>query len=304
MPRLVIDVIALDGSVERYVDPDGSKIRIFSGTQGSTVVTPSGAVPVIDPSLSSRLTKVSVNDITYVRRRWISWIIIALIAWFVGLYMPILSLFFPSTTPIPKGGQLYSVLVPIGGKFYNVTYLDVGGEIVVQSMRETSWGPPWYAWPLLTAMIVALVYIFVVIFSEIMAAKVDYLALLQVGNMAYIAAPMPLSRKSPRELVLQLRGATADILVRTLRELQQITYAALHENALLRSQAIEIAKRQRDVVRIAEMNILNQIGEVTKKVIVANWIWLLIVFAAGIAVGYFVASAFALGPPPANATKP
>ncbi|MEM1568898.1 MAG: hypothetical protein QXI84_10485 [Thermofilaceae archaeon] len=302
VPRLVVDIIQLDGTIERYVDPDGSKIRIFSGTGSSTVVTPAGTVSVVDASLASRVAKVAINDITYVRRRWITWIIVALAAWFVALYMPVLSLFFPPTQPVPKGGQLYTALVALGGKVYNVTYLDLAGEIVVQSMRETSWSPPYVAWPLLTVMITALVYIFIVVFAEIMAAKVDYLALMQIGNMAYVAAPMPLSRKSPRELVLQLRGATVDILVRALRELQQITYAALHENALLRSQAVEIAKRQRDVVRIAEMNLLNQIGHLAKKTAAGNWLFLLIAFAAGLAVGWALASAFAPGPPPTGSS--
>jgi len=240
--------------------------------------------------------------VTYVRRRWITWIIVALTVWFITMYMPILSLFFPPTAPVHKYGQVYTALVTMGGKVYNVTYLDVAGEIVVQSMRETSWSPPYYAWPLLTAMIVTLVYIFMVIFTEIMAAKVDYLALLQVGNMAYVAAPYPLSRKSPRELVLQLRGATVDIIVKTLRELQQITYAALHENALIRSQAIEIAKRQRDVVRIAEMNLLNQIGQLSKRVTLGHWIIVAAAFIVGLVLGWALSSAVAPGPPPTNST--
>jgi len=71
VPRKIVDVVDLDGSVRRYVDYDGTAIRIIDGAQMSTVILPDGAVPVLDKGVAGKMTRVAVGDVTGVRRPWI-----------------------------------------------------------------------------------------------------------------------------------------------------------------------------------------------------------------------------------------
>jgi len=291
VPRKIVDVVDLDGSVRRYVDYDGTAVRIIDGAQMSTVILPDGAAPTLDRGVAGKMARVAISDVTYVRRAWYWWIVAALTAWFIAVYIPVLSLFFPPG--VSCHGNVCSGLAQLGGKIYNITL--VNSRLVY--MAETSWAPPWYAWPALTVLILTLAYILIVIMTEIMAAKVDYLALLRVGNAAFMVAPSPLARKSVREMVHQLRGATIDVLMKSLRELQQLAYTTAHENLLLRNQAVDAAVRTRDVGRLGQMAAIEELKlAAARSVKFPPWIWLLIAFATGLAVGFVLGGGIGVAP--------
>jgi len=291
VPRRIVDVVDLDGSIRRYVDHDGTVIRIVDGSQMSTVILPDGAAPTLDKGVAGKMARVAISDVTYVRRQWYWWIVIFLTVWFIAVYIPVLSLFFPPG--VSCHGNVCTGLAQLGDKIYNVTL--VNGRLVY--MAETSWAPPWYAWPALTVLILTLAYIFIVILTEIMAPKIDYLALLRVGNAAFVVAPAPLARKSVREMVQQLRGATIDVLMKSLRELQQLAYTTAHENLLLRNQAVDTAVRTRDVGRLGQMAAIEELKlAAARSVKFPPWIWLLIAFAAGLALGFALGGGIGVAP--------
>jgi len=291
VPMRVIDVIDLDGSVRRYVDYDGAMTRIIDGAQMSTVILPDGAVPTLDKGVAGKTARVAISDVTFVRRAWYTWIVIALIVWFITAYIPVLSLFFPPG--VECHGSVCSGLAQLGDKMYNVTI--VNGRVVY--MAETSWMPPWYAWPALAGLILSLAYIFIVIFVEIMSPKIDYLALMRVGNVAFIVAPSPLARKSVREMVQQLRGATIDVVMKSLRELQQLAYTTAHENLLLRNQSVDAAVRSRDVGRLREMATIEELKLAASRAAkMPPWIWLIMAFVIGLALGFVLGGGIGVAP--------
>jgi len=291
VPKRIVDVVDLDGSIRRYVDYDGTMTRVVDGAQMSTVILPDGAAPTLDRNVGGKATRVAISDVTFVRRPWYTWIVVALIVWFIAVYIPVLSLFFPPG--VECHGSVCRGLVQMGDKMYNVTL--VGGRLV--SIQETSWMPPWYAWPALTALVLTLAYIFIVIFVEVMSPKIDYLALLRVGNAAFVVAPSPLARKSVREMVQQLRGATIDVVMRSLRELQQLAYTTAHENLLLRNQSVDAAVRSRDVGRLREMATIEELKLAASKAAkMPPWIWLLITFAVGLALGFVLGGGIGVAP--------
>jgi len=291
VPRKIVDVVDLDGSIRRYVDYDGTMIRVVDGAQMSTVILPDGAAPMLDRNVSGKATRVAISDVTFVRRPWYTWIVVALIVWFITAYIPILSLFFPPG--VSCHGSVCTGLAQLGDKIYNVTL--VNGRLVY--MAETSWTPPWYAWPALTALVLTLAYIFIVIFVEIMSPKIDYLALLRVGNAAFVVAPAPLARKSVREMVQQLRGATIDVVMRSFREMQQLTYTTAQENLLLRNQSVDVAVRSRDVGRLREMATIEELKlAATRAVKMPPWIWLIMAFVIGLALGFVLGGGIGVAP--------
>jgi len=287
----VIDVIDLDGSVRRYVDYDGTMTRIIDGAQMSTVILPDGAMPALDKGVAGKMTRVAIGDVTYVRKPWIKWLILAFVAWFVVAYIPVLPLFLPPG--VHCDGGVCNGVVQMGDKVYNVTI--VNGRVVY--IAETSWMPPWYAWPALTGAILSLAYIFIVMFTEILAPKVDYLALMRVGNAAFVVAPAPLARKSVREMVQQLRGATIDVVMRSFREMQQLTYTTAQENLLLRNQSVDAAVRSRDVGRLREMATIEELKlAASKSVKYPPWIWLIMAFVIGLALGFVLGGGIGVAP--------
>jgi len=291
VPKRIVDVVDLDGSIRRYVDYDGTMIRVVDGAQMSTVILPDGATPTLDRNVGGKMARVAISDVTFVRRAWYTWIVVALIVWFIAVYIPVLSLFFPPG--VECHGSVCRGLVQMGDKMYNVTL--VGGRLV--SIQEASWIPPWYAWPALAGLILSLAYIFIVIFVEIMSPKIDYLALMRVGNATFVVAPAPLARKSVREMVQQLRGATIDVVMRSFREMQQLTYTTAQENLLLRNQSVDAAVRSRDVGRLREMATIEELKlAATRAVKMPPWIWLIMAFVIGLALGFVLGGGIGVAP--------